>query len=232
MPPAPHEYHGAGRDRGVPAGQRRLAGRTAAAAWCPTRANGQPAYGCWLAEPPEATGRPAGIIVLTIGGDRISGMTRFLDDRVLDRFGLCPPHVTPPGEPAVTVRRIPYMRRLLGRLHGPYRRISGLSITTTFRRTRTDKTTRAEEKHDPATPATRRRWRRVLAGVATALAGVLVFLALSTPNNISRLPEGSNTAEALIRIPIEALLGIAVLLALPARARRVAAASAGWCSAC
>ena len=119
------------------------------------------------------------------------------------------------------------MRRLLGRLHGSYRRISGLSISTTFRRTRSDKTTRAEEKNDPAMPATRSRWRRVLAGVATALAAVLVFLALSTPNNISRLPEGSNTAEAFIRIPIEALLGIAVLLALPARWSRVTAAIGG-----
>ncbi|MFG1606864.1 sulfatase [Actinoplanes sp. NPDC049265] len=69
--------------------------------------------------------------------------------------------------------------------------------------------------------------RRVVAGVFTALAGVLVFLALATPNNVSRLPEGSNTAEAFIRIPIEALIGIAVLLVLPGRVRKVAAVAGG-----
>ena len=42
-------------------------------------------------------GRPAGLIVLTVGGGRINGITRFLDDRVLDRFGLCPPPVTDHG---------------------------------------------------------------------------------------------------------------------------------------
>jgi hypothetical protein len=96
-----------------------------------------------------------------------------------------------------------------------------LSITTTFRRARTG------DRPAPAAPAPRRRWRRVLAALVTALAGVLVFLALSTPNNISRLPPGSNTAEALIRIPIEAVIGLAVLLALPARARRPVAAIGG-----
>ena len=67
----------------------------------------------------------------------------------------------------------------------------------------------------------------MLAGTATALAAVLVFLALSTPDNISRLPEGSNTAQAFIRIPLEAILGIAVLLALPPRARRPVAVLGG-----
>ena len=66
-----------------------------------------------------------------------------------------------------------------------------------------------------------------MAGFCTALAGLLVFFTLSTPNNISRLPEGSNTAQALIRIPIEALLGIAILLALPWRWRTAVAAVGG-----
>ncbi len=79
----------------------------------------------------------------------------------------------------------------------------------------------------PEAPPTRRRWRRVLAGAVTALAAVLVFLALSTPNNISRLPEGSNTALAFVRIPLEALIGVAVLLALPARARKTVAILGG-----
>ena len=80
---------------------------------------------------------------------------------------------------------------------------------------------------DPAAPPTRSRWRRILAGTVTVAAAVLVFFALATPNNISRLPEGSSTSQALIRIPIEALLGVAILLALPGRARKVVAVIGG-----
>ncbi|HEU4348076.1 MAG TPA: sulfatase [Actinoplanes sp.] len=96
-----------------------------------------------------------------------------------------------------------------------------MSLSTKLRRTP------AADRATPEAPARRGRWRRVLAALFTALAGVLVFFTLSTPNNISRLPEGSNPYLALIRIPIEALLGIAVLLALPARWRKVTAAAGG-----
>jgi len=85
----------------------------------------------------------------------------------------------------------------------------------------------ADKTMTPETPPTPRRWRRIVAGVFTALAAVVVFLALSTPQNISRLPEGSNTAEAFIRIPIEALIAVAVLLVLPPRVRRVVAVVGG-----
>ncbi|MBF9128126.1 RNA polymerase subunit sigma-70 [Plantactinospora sp. S1510] len=87
MPPAPHEYHGPAavasflRASGAWRGQRRLL-------LVPTRANRQPAYGCYHAEPGEQVGRPAGIMVLTIVGAGIGGMTRFLDNRLFDRFGL------------------------------------------------------------------------------------------------------------------------------------------------
>jgi hypothetical protein len=37
----------------------------------------------------------AGLIVLTLDGERISAVTRFLDSGVLDRFGL---HQTLPGD--------------------------------------------------------------------------------------------------------------------------------------
>lgn len=52
----------------------------------PTRANGQPAYGAYLRTP---TGRRpgTGLLVLTLSGDRICGMTRF-DADVLPWFGL------------------------------------------------------------------------------------------------------------------------------------------------
>lgn len=87
MPPAPHEYRG--RDAiaaflhvsGAWRGQRRLL-------LTPTRANTQPAYGCYLTEPGASVGTAAGLMVLTITGERISGMTRFLDNIILPQFGL------------------------------------------------------------------------------------------------------------------------------------------------
>ena len=51
-----------------------------------TRANTQPAYGCYLAEVGEPAFHPAGLLVLTLAGDRIRGMTRFFDDDLLRRF--------------------------------------------------------------------------------------------------------------------------------------------------
>jgi RNA polymerase sigma-70 factor (ECF subfamily) len=80
MPPAPHEYHGGPaivsflRASDAGRGDRRLT-------LLPTRANTQPAYGCYLA------GEPAGLMVLTLRGDRIRGLTRFLTAE-LPRFGL------------------------------------------------------------------------------------------------------------------------------------------------
>ena len=50
-----------------------------------TRANGQPAFGCYLVAP---IARAHGLIVLTLAGDRITAITRFLDNSVLSRFGL------------------------------------------------------------------------------------------------------------------------------------------------
>jgi hypothetical protein len=67
-----------------------------------------------------------------------------------------------------------------------------------------------------------RRWRRVAARVTTGLAGLLVFFAILVPNEISRLTVGE-----FLRIPLEAILGVALLLVLPARARRIVAVLAG-----
>lgn len=61
-----------------------------------------------------------------------------------------------------------------------------------------------------------------MAGVATVLAGLFVLFALLAPNQLGRL-----TPYAFVRIPLEALLGAALLLVLPARARRVVAVLAG-----
>jgi hypothetical protein len=68
----------------------------------------------------------------------------------------------------------------------------------------------------------RGRARVVVARVTTALAGLLVFLALVVPNDIGGLAPG-----AFLRIPVEGLLGVALLLVLPVRAGRVVAAVGG-----
>jgi len=53
-----------------------------------TRANGQPAFGCYLSDPAAPIAHAHGLIVLTLDGDRVSGITRFMDNSVLPRFGL------------------------------------------------------------------------------------------------------------------------------------------------
>jgi RNA polymerase sigma-70 factor (TIGR02960 family) len=87
MPPEPHEYQGA---EGI---GRFLRDRVAARAGrgvrlIPTRANGQPAFGHYMEDPHAPVGRFAGVLVLTLEGDRIAAITRFGDSGVLGRFGL------------------------------------------------------------------------------------------------------------------------------------------------
>ena len=53
-----------------------------------TRANGQPAFGCYLSDPAAPVAHAHGLIVLTLDGDRVSGITRFMDNSVLRLFGL------------------------------------------------------------------------------------------------------------------------------------------------
>jgi RNA polymerase sigma-70 factor (ECF subfamily) len=87
MPPAPHQYQGAAAIASF---------LRASAAWhggrrfrlAPTRANTQPAFGCYLGDPQAPVARAAGLIVLTLDGERISAITRFLDNDVLRPFGL------------------------------------------------------------------------------------------------------------------------------------------------
>jgi hypothetical protein len=61
-----------------------------------------------------------------------------------------------------------------------------------------------------------------MAGVITVLACLLVWFALTAPNEISRL-----TPTAFLRIPLEGLLVVALVLVLPQRAKRVMAALVG-----
>ncbi|WP_433295909.1 sulfatase-like hydrolase/transferase [Actinoplanes sp. CA-030573] len=70
--------------------------------------------------------------------------------------------------------------------------------------------------------------RHVGGAVVTSLAALLVFLALVLPDQITRLPPGNFWLNALVRIPIEAIVAIAVLLALPERPRRWTATILGF----
>ncbi len=83
MPPMPFEYQG-----------RDLVARFCASIFSaarrfdlvPTRANGQPAFGADLRSP-DGISHGIGFYVVTLQGDRISGMTRF-ENSVLPSFGL------------------------------------------------------------------------------------------------------------------------------------------------
>jgi hypothetical protein len=53
----------------------------------PRRANGQPAFGAYLRAPAGGVRRGAGLLVVTLTGDRICAMARF-GNSVLPWFGL------------------------------------------------------------------------------------------------------------------------------------------------
>ncbi|HVV20502.1 MAG TPA: sulfatase [Pseudonocardiaceae bacterium] len=74
---------------------------------------------------------------------------------------------------------------------------------------------------DAAATSGRRR-RPVLAAIATTLACLLVLFALIAPEDPNEL-----SVWDFVRIPVEALVGAAVLIVLPARARRITAAVVG-----
>jgi RNA polymerase sigma-70 factor (ECF subfamily) len=86
MPPMPLEYQGRadiGRFlaiRALPPGRRYVL--------IPTRANGQPAFGCYIRDPRSPIMRAHGVLVLTLAEDRISAVTRFHDNSLLAVFGL------------------------------------------------------------------------------------------------------------------------------------------------
>jgi RNA polymerase sigma-70 factor (ECF subfamily) len=86
MPPLPLEYRGA-----AAAGNFLRAPQMASChryVLVATRANGQPAYGCYLRTPDNAILHGHGVMVLTLAGGRISGLTRFTDNALLPVFGL------------------------------------------------------------------------------------------------------------------------------------------------
>jgi RNA polymerase sigma-70 factor (TIGR02960 family) len=86
MPPQPLEYQG---HEAIAAFLRHRAElRGAPLRVVPTRANTQPAFGCYLPDAQAAIARPYGLIVLTLEGDAIAAITWFADTGVFRHFGL------------------------------------------------------------------------------------------------------------------------------------------------
>jgi RNA polymerase sigma-70 factor (TIGR02960 family) len=88
MPPEPYEYQG--RQAIARFLNDRQARRRANLRLVPTRANGQPAFGCYLPEAQGAIARAYALFVLTLEGDRISAITWFADRTLFPHFGLPP----------------------------------------------------------------------------------------------------------------------------------------------
>jgi RNA polymerase sigma-70 factor (TIGR02960 family) len=86
MPPYPYEYQG-----GAAIGRflrERATRRGTPMRIVPTRANGQPAFGCYVPCPHTDIARPYGLLVLTLAASQIAEITFFADNSVFPHFGL------------------------------------------------------------------------------------------------------------------------------------------------
>jgi RNA polymerase sigma-70 factor (TIGR02960 family) len=87
MPPQPLEYVGPSAIAGflstVPGG-----GRLDRFRLVPTRANGQPAFGCYMRDAQVPIAHAYGLMVLTLRGGRVAAITGFPDTGVFPHFGL------------------------------------------------------------------------------------------------------------------------------------------------
>jgi RNA polymerase sigma-70 factor (TIGR02960 family) len=87
MPPEAAEYHG-------PVAISRFLSTVPAAGalerfrLVATRANGQPAFGCYLRDPHTPIGHAYGLMVLTLRGNQVAGLAGFADTGVFAAFGL------------------------------------------------------------------------------------------------------------------------------------------------
>ena len=86
MPPEPYEYQG--RQAIAEFLKDRQARRGANLRVVPTRANGQPAFGCYLPDAQAAIARAYAMFVLTLEGDRIAAITWFGERSLFPHFGL------------------------------------------------------------------------------------------------------------------------------------------------
>jgi RNA polymerase sigma-70 factor (ECF subfamily) len=85
MPPEPYEYQG---PTAIGAFLRDRTLRRGAPLLVPTRANAQPAFGVYFADAQTEIARPYALLVLTLGGKRISVITWFGGSSVFPQFGL------------------------------------------------------------------------------------------------------------------------------------------------
>ena len=86
MPPQPYEYQGGAAIARFLSDRAALRG--AALRLVPTRANKQPAFGCYFPAPHTEIARPYGLLVLTLEGDQIAEIMWFADTSVFPHFGL------------------------------------------------------------------------------------------------------------------------------------------------
>jgi RNA polymerase sigma-70 factor (ECF subfamily) len=87
MPPQPLEYQGHDAIAAFLADRFAThAGRRVRVVW--TRANGQPAFAHYIEDAHAPVLRFFGVIVMTLEGDRVAGLTRFGDTAILSRLGL------------------------------------------------------------------------------------------------------------------------------------------------
>jgi RNA polymerase sigma-70 factor (ECF subfamily) len=84
MPPYPYQYHGGGAIGNF----LRVTRHEPSLRLVPTRANGQPAFGCYFPCPQTDIARPYGLVVLTVAGSNIAEITFFADSSVFPQFGL------------------------------------------------------------------------------------------------------------------------------------------------
>ena len=86
MPPLPHMYQGTDAIGSFLRGAEERRG--APLRLVPTRANGQPAFGSYLARARGEGARPFSLFVLTLEGDRISALTWFADTSAFSQLAL------------------------------------------------------------------------------------------------------------------------------------------------
>jgi RNA polymerase sigma-70 factor (TIGR02960 family) len=86
MPPEPYEYQG--REAIARFLKDRQVRRGASLRLVPIRANGQPAFACYLPDAHAAIARAYGMMVLTLEGDHISAITWFAERSLVAHFGL------------------------------------------------------------------------------------------------------------------------------------------------
>jgi RNA polymerase sigma-70 factor, ECF subfamily len=88
MPPEPYEYQGQAAIASFLRSRATAHGGHLRLRLVPTRANGQPAFGCYIPDSTAAILRSYGLMVVDLSRDRISAITWFADRSVFPYFGL------------------------------------------------------------------------------------------------------------------------------------------------